>query len=210
VFVCVHVWRCVCVCLVACFMLLLVVCCRLANKDIYIYECNQLARSRYAAASGADHIVIASRTSRRCADFLSSTGQYGGDWPRRKTPHRDPTSSTDCFRRLSKRTCSHVTSASSASGVLTIMHYTNPRTHSLTHIGTRTTLRATCAGKGRTHTTAGVQIPTNRGIFDGDISWPLHIMIGKVRGLCKTGSASAHNNKSLNCLNTNTYTHTAV
>ena len=34
---CVHVWRCVCACLVVCFMLLLVVCCHLANKDIYIY-----------------------------------------------------------------------------------------------------------------------------------------------------------------------------
>ena len=33
---CVHVWRCVYVCLVVCF-LLLVVCCLLANKDIYIY-----------------------------------------------------------------------------------------------------------------------------------------------------------------------------
>ena len=32
-----------------------------------------------------------------------------------------------------KRTCSRVTSASSASGVLTIMHCTNPHTHSLTH-----------------------------------------------------------------------------
>ena len=31
-----------------------------------------------------------------------------------------------------KRTCSRVTSASSALGVLTIMRYTNPRTHSLT------------------------------------------------------------------------------
>ena len=47
---------------------------------------------------------------------------------------RDPTSSTDCFRRLySKRTCSRVTSASSALWVLTTMRYTNPRTHSLTH-----------------------------------------------------------------------------
>ena len=32
-----------------------------------------------------------------------------------------------------KRTCSRVTSASSALGVLTIMHYTNPRTQSLVH-----------------------------------------------------------------------------
>ena len=31
---------------------------------------------------------------------------------------RDPTSSTDCFRRLLKRTCSRVTSASSALAVL--------------------------------------------------------------------------------------------
>ena len=37
------------------------------------------------------------------------------------------------FRRLLKRTCSRVTSASSALEVLTIMRYTNPRTHSLTH-----------------------------------------------------------------------------
>ena len=47
---------------------------------------------------------------------------------------RDPTSSTDCFRRLySKHTCSRVTSASSALWVLTTMRYTNPLTHSLTH-----------------------------------------------------------------------------
>jgi len=48
---------------------------------------------------------------------------------------RDPTSSTDCFRRLlkPKRTCSRDTSASSALGVLNDYRtrYTNPRTHSL-------------------------------------------------------------------------------
>ena len=46
---------------------------------------------------------------------------------------RDPTSIIDCLGVYLKRTCSRVTSASSAFGVLTIMRYTNPRTHSLTH-----------------------------------------------------------------------------
>jgi len=45
---------------------------------------------------------------------------------------RDPTSSTDCFRRLLKRTCSRVTSASSALAVLDdYALYTS--THSLSH-----------------------------------------------------------------------------
>jgi len=56
---------------------------------------------------------------------------------------RDPTSSTDCFRRLYlKRTCSRIASASSALWVLTTMRYINRLftylltyllTHSLTH-----------------------------------------------------------------------------
>ena len=50
---------------------------------------------------------------------------------------RDPTSSTDCFRRLLKTyTCSRVTSASSALGVLNdypLYKSTHSRTHSLTH-----------------------------------------------------------------------------
>jgi len=46
---------------------------------------------------------------------------------------RDPTSSTaqTVLGVYLKRTCSRVTSASSTLGFLTIMRYTNPRTHSL-------------------------------------------------------------------------------
>ena len=47
----------------------------------------------------------------------------------------DPTSSTDCLSVYLKRTCSRVTSGSSALGVLNdYALYTNPRTHSLTAI----------------------------------------------------------------------------
>ena len=60
---------------------------------------------------------------------------------------RDPTSSTEWFRRLLKRTCSRVTSASSALGALyeyALYKSTHSLTHSLTHTQQPSRRRRNC------------------------------------------------------------------